>query len=195
MRFRVTFPKGWKTQNLPQAVVAGSPNQDAILQLGLAGEQSPQQAARQFLSQEGVQAGDISTASINGLPATSSYFQAQTEQGTVQGIVSFISYRGQTFGILGYTPAGRLSSYDRVFQSTIRSFGELRDQSKINVEPARLEAVRVPRQMTLQDFNAQYPSSIPIEQLAIINELEGPSAVIPAGKIVKRVVGGRAPSS
>jgi predicted Zn-dependent protease len=137
----------------------------------------------------------MSSASINGLPATSSYFQAQTEQGTIQGIVSFISYGGQTFGILGYTPAGRLNSYDRVLQNTIRSFSELRDRSKLDVEPARVELVRVPRQMTLQEFNAQYPSSIPIEEVAIINELEGPSSVIAAGQSVKRVVGGKRPSA
>ena len=195
MRFQVTFPEGWKTQNMPAAVVAGSPNQDAIIQLALAGNASPQQAARQFLSQEGVQAGNVSTASINGLPATSSYFQAQTEQGTIEGLVSFISYGGQTFGLLGYTPAGKLGTYDRLFQNTVRSFGELRDASKINVQPARVEIVKVPRQMTLEQFNAQYASSITIEELAIINELEGPSSVIPAGHSMKRVVGGRKPQS
>jgi pyruvoyl-dependent arginine decarboxylase (PvlArgDC) len=45
--------------------------------------------------------------------------------------------------------------------------------------------------MTLEQFNAQYPSSVPIEQVAIINEVEGPSTVLPAGRLVKRVVGGR----
>ncbi|HEX5962593.1 MAG TPA: hypothetical protein VFY42_02610, partial [Gemmatimonadales bacterium] len=191
MRFQVKFPDGWKKQNLPQAVVAVSPEQDAIVQLGLAGQTPPEQAARQFLSQEGVQAGNASTARINGLPAASSYFQAQTEQGQIEGIVSFISYGGQTFGLMGYTPAGKLGNYDRVFQGTIRTFSELRDPSKINVEPARVELVKVPRQMTLDQFNAQYPSSVSIEELAIINELEGTSAVIPAGHMVKRVVGGR----
>jgi predicted Zn-dependent protease len=191
MRFQLRFPEQWKKQNLPQAVVAVSPSQDAIIQLGLAGQTPPQQAARQFLSQQGVQAGDASTASINGLPAASSYFQAQTEQGNIQGIVSFISYGGQTFGLMGYTPAGKLGAYDQVFQNTIRSFSELRDASKINVQPARVELVKVPREMTLEQFNAQYPSTAPIEHLAIINELEGPSSVIPAGQLVKRVVGGR----
>ena len=92
---------------------------------------------------------------------------------------------------MGYTPAGKLSSYDQSFQSTIRSFSELRDQSKINVQPARIELVKVPRQTTLAQFNAQYPSSISIEEVAIINELEGPESVIAAGQTVKRVVGGR----
>lgn len=191
MRFQLKFPDQWKKQNLPQAVVAVSPNEDAIVQLALAGQNSPEQAASQFLSQEGVRAGNASRTSINGLPAASSYFQAQTEQGQIEGLVSFISYGGQTFGLMAYTPAGKLSSYDQVFQGTIRSFTELRDQSKINVQPARVELVKVPRQLTLEQFNAQYPSSVPIEQLAIINELEGPQALIPAGRTVKRVVGGR----
>jgi predicted Zn-dependent protease len=92
---------------------------------------------------------------------------------------------------MGYTPSGKLSSYDQVFQSTIRSFGELRDGSKINVQAARIDLVKLNRDMTLEQFNAQYPSSVPIEQVAIINEVEGPSTVLPAGRLVKRVVGGR----
>jgi len=191
MRFQLHFPDGWQVQNSAAAVASMSPNQDAIIQLSLAGQGSPQQAAQQFLSQQGVQAGQSSNTSINGLPATSSYFQAQTEQGTIEGIVSFISYGGQTFGLMGYTPGGKLGTYDHVFQSAIRSFGELRDGSKINVEPARIELVKVSRDMTLEQFNAQYPSSVPIEQVAIINEVEGPSTVLPAGRLLKRVVGGR----
>jgi predicted Zn-dependent protease len=190
MKFQLRFPDGWKVQNTPQAVASLSPNQDAMIQLGLAGKASPQQAAQQFFSQQGVQAGQSSSGNINGLPATSSYFQAQTEQGTIQGIVSFISYGGTTFGLMGYTPAGKLESYDRVFLNTIRSFSQLRDQSKLNVSPARVELVRLDGQMTLEQFNSRHPSSIPLQELAIINQVEDPATPLPAGKIVKRVVGG-----
>jgi predicted Zn-dependent protease len=190
MRFQVHFPDGWKVQNTPAAVASLSPNQDAIIQLALAGQGSPEQAAQQFLSQQGVQAGRTSTSSINGLPATSSYFQAQTDQGAIEGIVSFIEYGGTTFGLMGYTAAGKLGNYDQVFQSTIRSFNQLRDPSKINVQPARVELVKLNRDMTLEQFNAQYPSTVSIEQLAIINEVPDPKSVLPAGRMVKRVVGG-----
>jgi hypothetical protein len=61
----------------------------------------------------------------------------------------------------------------------------------MNVQPAKLELVKLSRQMTLEQFNSQYPSTVPVEQLAIINQLEGPGAVIPAGHTMKRVVGGR----
>ncbi|HEX2637606.1 MAG TPA: M48 family metalloprotease [Gemmatimonadales bacterium] len=194
LRFQLTYPQGWQTQNTPDAVVAMSPQQDAIIQLGLAGQTPPQQAAQQFLSQQGVQAGNTSTQPVNGLPAASGYFQAQTEQGTIQGIVTFLSYNGNTYGLLGYAPSGKFNQYDQIVQQAIRSFGPLQNQAALSVQPAKLELVKLPRQMTLEEFNRQYPSTIPIEQLAIINEVESGATVIPQGRIVKRVVGGRAPT-
>jgi predicted Zn-dependent protease len=190
MRFQLEFPEGWQTQNAPAAVVGVSPNQDAMVQLALAGEGSPRQAAQQFLSQEGVQAGDASTSSVNGNQAATSYFQAQTQQGVVQGVVSFIAYGGRTFGLLAYTGQGNLQKYDGTFRQTIGSFEQLRNQDALNVKPNRLEIVKLPREMTLQQFDQQYPSTVPVEELAIINQLEGPESVIPAGRSVKRVVGG-----
>jgi len=191
LRFQLEFPEGWKTQNTPQAVVAVSQSQDAMIQLGLAGKTPPGQAAQQFLSQEGVRAGQASTSSVNGNQAASSYFEAQTEQGAVQGLVSFISYGGNTYGLLAYTPAGKLQQYDRVFQQAIGSFTQLRNQAALSVQPAKLELVKLREEMTLQEFNARYPSTVPIEELAIINEVEGPASEIPAGRTLKRVVGGR----
>lgn len=190
MRFQLEFPEGWQTQNTPSAVVAVSPQQDAIVQLGLAGQTPPRQAAQQFLSQQGVQAGDASTNNVNGNPAATSYFQAQTQQGVVQGIVSFISYGGQTFGLLAYTGQGKLQQYDGTFRQSIGSFSPLRNQAALSVKPNRIEVVKVPREMTLAQFDQQYPSTIPIEELAVINQLEGPDSSIPAGRQVKRVTGG-----
>lgn len=191
LRFQLTFPQGWKTQNTPQAVIAVSPQQDAVLQLSLAGKTAPDQAAQQFLSQQGIQAGQGSRANINGNPAATSYFQAQTEQGTVQGIVSFIAFGGTTYGLLGYSPSAKFGSYDNVFQQSIKSFSELRDASALNVQPAKVELVTLPSAMTLTQFNQRYPSTISMTELAIINEVAGPDATLPAGQIAKRVTGGR----
>jgi predicted Zn-dependent protease len=191
LRFQIAFPPEWKTQNTAEAVVAGSPQQDAIIQLSLAGKTPPQQAAQQFLSQQGIKAGNTSTASVNGLPAASGYFQAETEQGVIRGLVTFLSYNGNTYGLLGYAPAGKFDAYDNVFRQTISSFSQLRNQAALSVQPARVELVKLPREMTLEQFNSQYPSTIPIAELAIINELESPATAIPAGRTVKRVVGGR----
>lgn len=190
LRFQLSFPQGWKAQNTPSAVVAMSPGQDAAIQLGLAGQTPPAQAARQFLSQQGVRAGNSSTQSINGMPAASSYFAAQTDQGQVEGLVTFVSYRGTTFAILGYTVAGNLSRYDQVFRQSVLSFRELNDPAALNVQPAKLELVHVDQPMTLREFNQRYPSSVPLAELALINGLSGENPELRPGRLYKRVVGG-----
>ena len=194
MRFQVQFPEGWKTQNTPAAVVAVSPQEDAIIQLALAGNTPPREAASKFLSQEGIQPGQGSTQTINGNPAATSYFQAQTQQGVIEGLVAFVAYGGRTFALLGYTPQGKLGTYDDELRRTISSFDQLRNSAALSVQPAKLELVKLPREMTLAQFYQTYPSTASIEELAIINELEGPESVIPRGRIVKRVVGGRKPA-
>ncbi|HEX5386809.1 MAG TPA: M48 family metalloprotease [Gemmatimonadales bacterium] len=190
LRFQLTFPNGWQRQNTPAAVVAVSPNQDAMIQLQLAGKVSPEQAAQQFLSQQGIQPGRNASETVNGLPVTSSYFTAQTQEGQIEGLVSFLSYNNTTYGILGYTGAGNLSQYDQTFRQTIGSFRPLTDPAAINVQPARVELVRVNDAMTLKEFDQRYPSSIPLAELAVINGLDGPNGEIRPGRYYKRVVGG-----
>lgn len=191
LRFQLQFPDGWKTQNTAEAVVATSPNQDAMIQLQLAGKAAPADAARQFLSQQGVTAGQGTTESVNGLPAASSYFSAQTQQGEVEGLVTFVSYGGTTYGVLAYTGAGNLRTFDRAFRATAGSFRQLTDPAALDVKPARIRLVKVDQAMTLAEFNRRYPSSVKIEEVAMINGLDGPDATVRPGREYKQVVAGK----
>ncbi len=47
--------------------------------------------------------------------------------------------------------------------------------------------------MTLEQFQARYPSSIPLAELALINGVQ-PGETLAAGRLVKRVTGGVAPA-
>jgi predicted Zn-dependent protease len=192
LRFRFSIPNGWLTQNTPQAVATASPQQDAIFQLTLAPAGTPPEAANAFFGQQGIQPGNVSNTSVNGLPAVAGYFDAQTDQGVIRGLVSFISYGGKTYQLMGYAGSGNFASYDPTFRQIISSFQQMNDPSILNVQPARIEIVTVPQAMTLAEFNQKYPSSVPIEQVALINELQ-PDGRIAAGQQVKRVTGGRAP--
>jgi len=89
LRFRIGFPDGWQMQNLAQAVIAASPQQDAVIQLTLSRQADPVAAARAFLSQQGVRAGATFQEPVNGIPAAGSYFEAATQQGVVQGNGTF----------------------------------------------------------------------------------------------------------
>lgn len=190
MAFRLTFPKGWRTQNLSQVVLAGSPDEDAVVQMTLA-EGSPSEAAREFFGQEGLKAGRQAQQTINGLRAVVGQFQAQTQNGTVAGRGAFIRYRDRTYRVLGFTPADRLDKYDRAFRATIGSFAELTDRAALERQPDRISIVRTGQRMTLAQFDRRFPSVIELEKLALINQLPGGNATIPAGTPVKRVVRGQ----
>ena len=191
LKFELTFPAGWPTQNKPEGVLAVSPQSDAAVQLRLAGKgTSAATAANSFFTQQGVQATGTSNAQINGLPASSGDFKAQFEDGTVVvGSAAFIEYGSYTYMIMGYTLAARAQNAAAIRQVT-RTFKPLTDPAYLNVQPARLQVVKVPRDMTLEQFNRQFPSSISTAQLAAINGLDAESSTLRAGQLAKRVVGG-----
>ncbi|MBN1205445.1 MAG: M48 family metalloprotease [Myxococcaceae bacterium] len=187
LRFQLEFPQGWQTANQPQAVLGASPNQDAVVGLGtLGGGLSPEQALQQFFAQQGVRALE---APVAGLPPATRYFEAQTEQGVLRGLTSFISWQGGTFQLIGYTVAEQLSHYEPAFRATFTSFRELTDPAVLAVQPARLELVTLEQAMTLEQFQSRYPSTIPLAELALINGMQ-PGDTLAAGRMVKRVTGG-----
>ncbi len=191
LRFTFVFPQGWATQNLPQAVVGTSPQQDAAVQVTLSGEASSSAAANAFVSQQGVSASAPSRQRINGLPATATEFNATTSQGAaIHGLAVFVDYDGRTYQILGYATTGAFSGYATTLSRTLGSFRPLTDPAALAVKPNRIEIVRADRTETLAAFNTRYPSVVPIEELAIINQVDNGSSTIPAGTRVKRVVRG-----
>ncbi|MBK6487348.1 MAG: M48 family metalloprotease [Gemmatimonadetes bacterium] len=190
LKFRFSFPSGWKTQNSASAVIGASAQGDAQITLELAGTGSPQQALSQFLGQQGITVSGTSSAPINGLTAAVGTFSAALQDGTsLAGYAAFIQLDGTTYRLLAITPAQLMRNYDGAFRGTIGSFARLTDPAKLAVKPARVALVTLPRAMTLTAFNSQYPSTIPLEQLALINA-RTTSETIPAGTLLKRVVGG-----
>jgi predicted Zn-dependent protease len=187
LRFRIDFPQGWRTQNMPQSVSGLAPQQDAILQLTLAQGTSAEDAARRFLSQQGLRPGQAQRQSVNGSPAVVAYFQAQTQQGVISGMIAFIEHGGHTYQVMGYAPAPAFSRYEPAFRQALGSFATVSDPAVLNVRPNRMDVVRTTRQMTLAEFNRQHPSVVPIAELALLNQVENERALIPAG-LVKRVV-------
>ena len=188
LKFQFRFPDGWKTQNAADAVIGGSGAQDAVIELRGA-QGTAAEASRQFFSQQGLQAGSVSQRDIHGFPALTGDFTAPGDQVTVRGTAAFIEYGGSTWQILGYSTSDKFSSYSAEFQRSIMSFDRLTDPNALTVQPMRLRLVRAPRAMTLEQFNAQYPSSISTDEVALINGI-GKSDQLRSGETVKRVVGG-----
>jgi predicted Zn-dependent protease len=193
LRFALAFPQGWNAQNTPQAVVAVSPQQDAAIQLTIAQAQSPQAAAQQFLSQQGIQAGQAFSESVNGVPAVASYFAAATQQGTIEGMVAFFGYNGRTYQVLGYAPQGRFAQHDRTIRGVMGSFAPLTDPALLNVQPDRIRIVQLTAPTTIAALAQRYPSSASADELALLNQVPDASSTLPAGTAAKVVVRGGAP--
>jgi predicted Zn-dependent protease len=184
-RLRFTFPQGWQVQNLPASVMGASPQQDAVVRLSI-GKGSPQQALQQFMGQQGIQAGRTSTNPINGLPAATSEFQVQADGQQIAGLIAYVQHSGQTFQLLGYTTAQKYQSMVNTLLGSLQSIAPLTDAAKLNVQPVRVEVVKITRDMTIDAFHRSYPSKIPLEYVAIINGVE-PGALLKAGTSVKQV--------
>ena len=188
LKFVLQFPDGWRTLNANDAVTGISAAQDAVIQLRGA-QGSAAEAARGFFGQEGLRAGAQSQVTIHGNRAYTGEFTAETSQGgSVHGLATFIEYGGSTWGIVAYAVAERFASYRPAFQRSAGSFDRLTDPVALAVQPLRLRIDKAPRAMTLQQFNAQLPSSISLAELAMINGLDE-RAQLRAGQSIKRVIG------
>lgn len=188
LEFVMAFPEGWAQQNAADAVTAVSPNRDAVVQFRGA-EGSAAAAARRFLAQEGVQAGAPSPGTIHGNTAVTAEFAARGGQNeSLRGIVTFIEYGGATWGILSYALADRFASYRPAFSQSRESFQRLTDPAALGAQPLRIEIDQAPRAMSLQQFDSEMPSTIPLAELALINGLDE-NAQVRAGQSIKRVTG------
>lgn len=187
--FQIRLPEGWRMSNQKQAVGAISPREDAVVVLSMSGRNSPDEAAREFFSQQGIVQGQ-SLRGNSGLPAVTRVFGVQRGQGgNLQGVASFVEHDGRVYQVLGYTMQDRWNGYDEELASALGSFSRVTDRRLLSVEPARIDVVTLPSNMTLQEFARRYPSSVDIETLAIINQAQ-PDTRFSAGTEVKRVVGG-----
>ena len=192
LAFQLTFPAGWQRANMKQAVVAQSTEKDAIIQLTLASEATPAEAAQAFFTQQGVERQGGWRNDVNGLATSSGTFSAATEEGTLRGLAAFVGYGGRVYELLGFTPAGRWPTYSGVFGAAFESFARVTDRAVLAVQPARVRIVTIDRPMTFADFSTRYPSSAAPELVAVINAVDAGST-LPAGTVMKQIVGGVSP--
>lgn len=188
LKFVIQFPDGWKTQNAADAVAAISPDQTGLVELRGA-QGTAIDAARSFFGQQGMVAGEYSRGTIAGNPVVSAEFTAPDGQGgSVKGIAAFFEYGAATWRTLAYSTAGRYDAWKPAFQKSINSFDRLTDPVALAVQPMRLRIEVIPRAMSLTEFHGQWPSSISLAELALINGVLE-SVQLRSGQSIKRVVG------
>jgi predicted Zn-dependent protease len=193
LRFQLRFPSGWKTQNQRQAVAAISPQEDAIVVMTLVPGTSADQAASEFMRQQGLRPAGAERTNVHGLPAVTGVFEAVADQTQIAGRVVFLEYGEKVYRLLGYTPSARWGNYDRVFTDSLASFAPLTDRRYLDVQPKRVKVVPVAQAMTVAELARRNASTVSTDVLALINQVP-PGGSLPAGQSAKVVVGGRLPN-
>jgi predicted Zn-dependent protease len=193
LAFRFVFPAGWRTSNQRSAVLAMSPAEDAVVQITLAEEATPEAAARRFFGGQGM-AGSPRSDRINGLDAVTGSFATATQSGPIRGIAAFIAHGGRVYNILAYAAESRWPAYDAAARQAIGSFDRLTDQAALAVQPQRLDVVMLERAMTLEEFARRHPGPASLEDLARLNQAE-PTTRFAAGELVKRITGSPPPGA
>ncbi len=192
MAFSLDFPQGWRTANSKQAVQALSSQEDALLVLTLGEGATPLAGLRSFLAEEGMQGGTISEAPVNGIPAAAADFRFTSSDGTLDGRVVFLQHRGTLLRFLGYAPSSAWPARRGAVRASLESFRPLTDRRFLDVQPARLKVLTLPRSASLSWVLEQEGASHRMEEVRRLNRLEG-NPPLPAGHMLKIPVGGALP--
>jgi predicted Zn-dependent protease len=189
LAFQLLVPADWQRRNTASAVIAGSPEGDAAMQLALANESDLAMAASALLNQSGIRDLGTSQTTINELPALVSRFSAETQSGPIDGIATHIGYGGRIYRVLFYASAGALDRRMRLAEQISSSFASVDNRAVLDVDVPRLHIVDVDSSMTLREFSRRYPSVVPLEELALVNQLEGPESTLTPGTGAKQITG------
>ncbi len=191
LKFKYTFPTGWKLENSPLQVTIMPPDGKALELFTLARQKTLEAAADSTIQQYGLTLQGSKRATVNGLNAIITQCkQAVQDQNT--GATStnmvysyFISYNNMIYVFHGVTTDTDFNSFVPLFDSSMASFSRLTDASKINVKPKRVLVRQVQRTGTFADalryFNVPQGK---YNELALLNDLELTEQV-QSGKLIK----------
>lgn len=192
LRFRLTFPRDWKTDNQRQAVGAFSPAQDAVLVLAMAPGANAERAAQEFFAQQGLRSGAVQRERIGGLPAVVGRFEATSGETVLAGHAAFVEHDGRVYRLLGYTSRARWSAYEAIIDRTVRSFAPETDRRVLDAQPQRVRLVELRAPMGVAEFVRRHPTPVGADVIALINGVAD-GGTLRGGGPVKTVAGPRLP--
>jgi len=191
LKFKFSFPTGWKLENSPLQVSITPSDQKALMLFTMSSQKTLESAVDTTIVQYKLTLQDSKKTTVNGLLAIviqcKQVSQDQSTGATQTNIVRsyFISHGGLIYVFHGVAAETDFVTYGSIMNSSMTTFSDLTDASKINVKPKKVEIVKVQRAGTLSDAFVYY--RVPQKQyneLALLNDLELTDQV-QIGKLIK----------
>ena len=145
MGFALRFPQGWKIGNLPDRVVARSPQQDAILELRLAGpaRDAPADVLRRALRLGN--AVNVTPTEINGLRAAASNTSIQGRP--THAVVLFLGKDAYLIGAQA-RDSQAMNQHGQMIAGTVRSFHAMTAAERAQARPLTVRVITATAAMT-----------------------------------------------
>ena len=178
MKFQFAVPALWAVQNTPQQVQMVPKDGRALMILRLAQGNSLENAAQTAVQNFQIKVLDSKQQTVNGLPAIivlgDQVVEDQTQQQEAQAgarvLMYFIQHGGNIYNLIGASSQNDFNAYMQLFQSTMGTFQELNDPSKLNKQPERIRVKTVPQSGTLsQALSALRVDPKRMEELSVLN--------------------------
>ena len=171
--FALRFPKGWLTQNSPQAVAAVSPKRDGIFYLKHGGPGEDAVAyTEKFLedpANKGFNVTEKKTVVIGGMPSVRLAGTSGTARGRVKVQMSFVPYKGSMYLLTGMS-MGK-AHYKGVFLNTMRSFGPLTPEQRAQIQELRLRIATARSGESLKALSGRTGNVWDVQQIAVANAI------------------------
>lgn len=182
LRFQFSIPSSWAVQNTPQQVQMAPKDGKAVMMLRLGEGTSLENAAQTALKNYQLTVVQSKQETVNGLPALvvladrtaqqqqQQQQQQQNAQQSLRVLLYFIQYGGNIYNLIGASTQADFPAYMQLFQSTMETFRELTDPSKLNKQAERIKIRTVPQNGTLsQAFSSLRIDQKRMEELAVLN--------------------------
>ena len=193
LRFKFTYPLGWKLTNAPTQVTIQPTDGKALMLFTLANQKTLQSAVDTTMAAYGLTLQRSEKVTVNGLPAMATLSKQQSQDqstgATSSNIVLsyFVQYGSMIYVFHGVSTEADFAGYAPTMEASMKTFAQLTDQSRINVKPKRVYVRKAPRAGTLASTLSYFnmPQSM-MEELSLLNNIEL-NETVPAGKYIKIV--------
>ncbi len=186
LRFSIAFPEGWAKSNQRSAVLAGSPDKDARIQVTLSDASDPSAAQTKFFSDDAIVGGEVWRSEFNGLAGASRAFTIRGEQSTIDGVAAFVANGGRVFQLAGFALGDKWAERKPAVLESLASFRRVDDPKHLDVSPERVALVTLDRAMTVEEAAKRYGAAVPAATLALLNQVDA-GARLDSGRLLKIV--------
>ena len=174
--FTLAFPTGWVVENKRASVLAYPESKDAMITVS-AGAPPQGVAPKEYLGRmlQGTPTVTAAPLDVNGLDGYTATVRSTALPWGNQGParVAVVYYNNLAYVFKGAPrQAAGLSSFDRVFNSSLNTFRRLRDNEFPQAEPDKIRIVRAAPGTTVEQLARNTPiTKYPTERLRLLNDL------------------------